>query len=364
MLTGVKVTGNGAAGLQLSGAAGSTLTINGLTDTGNTGAGVTASGFGTVNLTDLTLTGNGSGGTVSTSASGTVNFTAAASGTTPYAITASGTLLQVTKDPTGANVVNQAIALSGETTLNVSGAGGSDTFAITPSASGGATINVTGGSPAPASGKGTTGDALNLLLGGVTSPNVSSTFSSSSGFSGTLTASGIANVSFTGIEGLTNGQTISGTVFADINGNGTQDSGELGLAGITVHLSINGSGTEDITAMTDSSGHYSITGLPPGTYRVRADLSSGQTLTTANPADITAALGQTASNINFGIQIATGAAGGIVNGVVFGDTNGNGVQDSGENALSGVTVFLDLNGNGQLNAVNPRSSPRQTAPSP
>jgi hypothetical protein len=352
-LTDVKATGNGAAGLQLSGAAGSTLTLTSLTDTGNTGAGLTVSGFGSVNLTDLTLTGNGASSTVGTAAGGTISFVAAASGTTAYAITASGTQLQVTKDPTGADVANQAIALSGETSLSVSGGAGADTFAITPSASGGTTITVVGGSPAPASGQGTAGDTLNLNLAGVTTPNVSSTFSSGSGFAGTLTASGIATVSFSGIEALANGETISGTVFTDTNGNGAQDPGEAGVSGMTVHLSVNSSGAEDLTATTDASGHYSFTGLAPGSYQVRADLTSGLTLTTANPAAITAILGQTASNVNFGVQAVSGTVGGTVNGTVFGDTNGNGVINAGENALSGVTVFLDLNGNGQLNAGEP-----------
>jgi len=349
-LNGVTVSGNTGAGLQLSGVAGSTLSITNLTDTNNTGAGATISGFPTVNLTGLTLTGNGSGGSIATAANGTINFTSSASGATPFAITASAGQLQVTQSPNGADIVNQALNLSGEANLSVTGGGGADTFAITPSATGGAAITVNAGLPGPASGQGTAGDSLSLNLSGVSSPNVSSTFAGATGFNGTLSAGSIANVGFSGIESLTNGATISGTVFTDTNGNGSQDSGETGAAGVTVRLSVNGSGLPDITTTTDSSGHFSFAGLPPGTYQARVTLSSGMTQTTSNPGDITAALGQTVQNVTFGVLSSATNVGGTVSGTLFSDTNGNGIMDSGESALSGVTVFLDTNGNGQLNA--------------
>ena len=44
---------------------------------------------------------------------------------------------------------------------------------------------------------------------------------------------------------------------------------------------------------------------------------------------------------------------GDVRGVVLDDANGNGVQDPGELPLSGMTVFVDLNHDGQLTAGEP-----------
>ena len=42
-----------------------------------------------------------------------------------------------------------------------------------------------------------------------------------------------------------------------------------------------------------------------------------------------------------------------IHGIVWNDLNGNGVQDAGEPALAGQTVYLDTNQNGQLDAGEP-----------
>ena len=63
---------------------------------------------------------------------------------------------------------------------------------------------------------------------------------------------------------------ISGTVFDDLNNDGVQDAGELGIAGVTVELT----GTDDLgspviaTTTTDADGNYTFAGLRPGDYTV------------------------------------------------------------------------------------------------
>jgi hypothetical protein len=348
-LTNVRVTGNTGNGLELTGTAGSTLTVSGLTATGNTGAGLNVTGFPTVNLTDLTLTGNTAASTLTTPAGGTVSFTAT-TGTTPYTITASGTQLQVTRDPAGANVVNQPITLAGETTLNLTGGAGIDRFVVTPSLTGGAVVNVTGGLPGPTAGAGTAGDVLDLDLTGVTGTTVTSTFAAATGFSGTVSFTGRENVTFTGIESFADGASISGRVFNDANGNGSQNGSEGGLAGVTVQLDVDANGTADLTTTTDAAGNFSFTGLPPGTYRVRIVTPTGGTLTTALPPDVTAVLGGSATGLTFGVQLSgTGTTGtSTVTGVAFNDANNNGVRDAGEIGVNGLVVYLDLNGNGKF----------------
>ena len=58
--------------------------------------------------------------------------------------------------------------------------------------------------------------------------------------------------------------TISGTTFADANGNGARDVGEPSLD--SFYVSISGAQTD--TMMSDSNGNYSFTNLTPGTYTV------------------------------------------------------------------------------------------------
>ncbi|WP_203156012.1 tandem-95 repeat protein [Methylobacterium aquaticum] len=82
--------------------------------------------------------------------------------------------------------------------------------------------------------------------------------------------------------------TIGGRVFGDANANGTSDSGEAGLRGVTVQLvdDVNGNGRVDAgerVLATDTSaadGSYSFTGLLPGQFVVRVTDTEGR-LTTA-----------------------------------------------------------------------------------
>jgi protocatechuate 3,4-dioxygenase beta subunit len=128
---------------------------------------------------------------------------------------------------------------------------------------------------------------------------------------------------------------IQGEKFQDTNGNGTLDAGEPGLQNWTIDLIDPGTGNVLQTTTTDVNGNYSFTGLPPGTYRVREEQQTGWTQTTANPADITLGPGQDVTGINFGnFQL------GQISGLKFQDSNGNGIQDSGEPGLQNWVIDL------------------------
>src|SRR5206468_3371610 len=132
---------------------------------------------------------------------------------------------------------------------------------------------------------------------------------------------------------------ISGQVFNDLNDNGVKDSGEPGLQGFTVFLDSNNNGTLDAgetSTVTDANGNFSFTNLPAGTYRVREVTPTGFLRTTANPGDITVSSGTTVSGVNFGNFSIF--ASNTISGQVFNDLNGNGIRDSGEPGLSGITV--------------------------
>jgi uncharacterized protein (DUF2141 family) len=153
------------------------------------------------------------------------------------------------------------------------------------------------------------------------------------------------------------GGSITGTVFNDANGNGVQDSGELGIAGVTVFIDPYNTGvftSGDLETTTNASGVYSFTGLAAGTYVVRQILPSGdkQTLPTLGYGNhVTLATNQAATGANFGDEatsVVTSPLLGTISGTVFNDANGNGKLDSGEVGIAGVTVYIDLTNAGSF----------------
>ncbi|MFN3244255.1 MAG: SdrD B-like domain-containing protein [Planctomycetota bacterium] len=78
-----------------------------------------------------------------------------------------------------------------------------------------------------------------------------------------------------------NGGDITGTVFADDNGNGVQDNGELGLAGWEVKLV---DGVNSISTLTDGNGDYRFENAGEGSFTVELTLQAGYVATgsTAN----------------------------------------------------------------------------------
>ncbi len=107
------------------------------------------------------------------------------------------------------------------------------------------------------------------------------------------------------IPDLAGGATVSGTVFADSNGNGTQDSGETGLAGVTVFTDLYNSGTfegADQEVTSAANGTYEFTDLPSGTVRIDAMAPSGFSVTTTANYTVTNTYGSGATAKNFGFK--------------------------------------------------------------
>ncbi|MFM8331299.1 MAG: SdrD B-like domain-containing protein, partial [Candidatus Methylumidiphilus sp.] len=145
---------------------------------------------------------------------------------------------------------------------------------------------------------------------------------------------------------------ISGFVYNDsANNNGLKETGEAAIAGVTVTLT----GTDDLgasvtrTATTAADGSYSFTGLRPGSYTVTESQPSAYldgkdtagTLggsTTSNDAisGITLKAGDASLNNNFG-ELTPAS----ISGFVYNDSaNNNGLKETGEAAIAGVTVTL------------------------
>ena len=161
-------------------------------------------------------------------------------------------------------------------------------------------------------------------------------------------------------------------VWNDLNRNGIQEAGEPGASGVVVDLL--GCGGNFIRSVTtNGTGGYSFTGLTAGCYLVRVNLPGGFQFSpkaqgtngnldsdinigNATSDAINLAAGQNLTNVDAGINqpVAPTAtptntpapALGSIGDRVWNDTNGNGVQDAGENGVPNVSVILrDCAGN-------------------
>jgi protocatechuate 3,4-dioxygenase beta subunit len=161
-------------------------------------------------------------------------------------------------------------------------------------------------------------------------------------------------VDLTWDAGLYRPVSIGNYVWEDLNGNGLQDAGEPGVRGVTVQLSgTTGAGvTVSRSAITDDNGFYRFDDLAPGTYTVTVVAPAGFLITAANQgsndaidsdADPTTGA-MSATVLESGEVDLTWDAGlyrpASIGDRVWRDTNGNGVQDTGEPGVANVEVRL------------------------
>jgi len=74
--------------------------------------------------------------------------------------------------------------------------------------------------------------------------------------------------------GLYRAASIGDLVWEDLDGDGIQDPGEGGIAGVTVRL-FNGAGTEVGSIVTDDDGAYAFSNLTRGEYHIEIDIPEG-----------------------------------------------------------------------------------------
>lgn len=156
----------------------------------------------------------------------------------------------------------------------------------------------------------------------------------------------------------TNGS-IGDFVWNDINKNGIQESGEPGIAGVTVRL-LNGTTNAIIaTTTTDATGKYIFNDVPAGDYKVEFVTPVGYTTTTklnsnvaasgtdsdvdpanSRTATFTLSAGQRITSVDAGYWLTTPPGTGKIGDRVWLDANQNGIQDPGEASVQGITVVL------------------------
>ncbi|MGD0114639.1 MAG: SdrD B-like domain-containing protein [Dehalococcoidia bacterium] len=132
------------------------------------------------------------------------------------------------------------------------------------------------------------------------------------------------------------GDTISGTVFFDLNLNGQRDLGEPPAPGATVELL----GGPVQHARTDSDGHYSFTGVQSSSnvdYVVRMSLDSTIPCATATTFARDVPRGTDSTGIDLGVFDGGTKT---VSGVLVNDQNENGRDDAGEPRFDGWKVRI------------------------
>ena len=154
--------------------------------------------------------------------------------------------------------------------------------------------------------------------------------------------------------GLVKVSSIGDTVWEDVNYNGVRDSGERGVDGVTVKL-YDANNVLKGTTVTHDGGQYVFGGLAAGNYKVEVVNGAGWFFTKANQgssnatdSDITTVSGATGRTeliaLGVGQNLTTEDAGiyrkASIGDKVWRDGNHNGIQDSGEEGIGGVSVKL------------------------
>jgi hypothetical protein len=153
------------------------------------------------------------------------------------------------------------------------------------------------------------------------------------------------------VEPLIATGSIGNLVWHDLNGNGIQNIGEPGMAGVNVSL-LDLSGMVVASMVTNSTGNYLFENILAGTYSVRFGLPSGFSFTSPNvgsndnvDSDVIVFYGlgttdrfellsgETRLNIDAGVYTCS-----RIDGFVWYDINNNDVLDNFENGINGIRV--------------------------
>jgi LPXTG-site transpeptidase (sortase) family protein len=139
---------------------------------------------------------------------------------------------------------------------------------------------------------------------------------------------------------------LHGVVFNDIDADGIQDPGELGIPGVTVTLYDDLGGVVG-TQITLADGSYSFDNLTAGDYTVVETDPAGYISTTNNSVDATVPPGGDVE-VNFGDRQISGGEPAWISGTVWDDVDDDAVMDVGEIGIPGVLVELLDSGGGVI----------------
>ncbi len=150
---------------------------------------------------------------------------------------------------------------------------------------------------------------------------------------------------------------VEGTKFSDVNSNGMRDPGEPGVSGFIIYADLNQNGVRDAnepSTVTDQNGMYSLS-VPLGMIQIRevnkANWTQTAPATFFHVADIAAA-GDIVPDLDFGNVADPGQ----ILGTKFEDDDRSGSRGANEPGMPGVTIYLDLDDDGVLDAAEPQTT--------
>ena len=145
------------------------------------------------------------------------------------------------------------------------------------------------------------------------------------------------NQSYSEIDGFYETGELSGHLYFDNNGNGTQDANEPDMPNVDIEITNSLGETQVVT--TDANGDWSVE-LPAGSTLTLidendADFPIGATQTEGtNPTNINVINGDSVSEINGFFES------GELSGLLYFDINNNGMQDIGEGGIPNINVEI------------------------
>lgn len=154
---------------------------------------------------------------------------------------------------------------------------------------------------------------------------------------------------------------IVGTVFEDSNENGIKEPGEHGLTGWTMFVDTNNDGlltAGEPATLPDTDGDYLITEIPAGAATVYEVPVGELRPTVGGLFPLQGALDHHTVTVVAGGSVRTEFANltppvGTIQGIVWSDTNGDGLRGTTETVMANQSVYVDLNGNGLRDATEP-----------
>ncbi len=139
----------------------------------------------------------------------------------------------------------------------------------------------------------------------------------------------------TGYNFSESGAAVVGVVYRDLNRDGTQQGGDVGIANVTVTLRDAGNTTTIATTTTAADGSFLFAGISAGNYVVVESQPAGYGSSPSSPDTLPIVIppggGTTAA---FADTLSTLA------GSVYVDLDNDGVRDAGEPGLSGISIQL------------------------